>query len=251
MNHFSDSQNIKKIKIGTTSQRPVIFKKNNYLKCFYILNEKNTLCFNDFNFIDFKSKTVLGKEGVESFNSFYNSNNDNSIILWKMINQKRFVYFSPMDKDFNGYSQIVVLKFNQNNDLPLCYIDEKKFTLLFKDGLQAKRLICPLNEDIRNIHPENFDKDFEDYKIEAFYNINNTNMTIIKKSVEISKLNVIDKVIVCLFDADFKGVKNIQLENINGTVSNFQLVLINKKNFLFWIETNEQTTNIRYLSIEF
>jgi hypothetical protein len=251
MSHIDPGNNISKIKIGTTKSPPSIFLDNKSLRCFLIKTGNDALIYENIDLQTFKVKEISGENLIDSFLINYDPSSKNSIAVWKAKNEKKNVYISTMDKNFNGHTSIMELKFNQSVELPKVSINSNYFKMVFKDGQTNKFIVCPLNGDIRDYYAENFDERFKDYRIEEYFSLRNYNILIFKKTEETASKEKNDIIETVFFDTDFKIIKSFLMDDGIGICSNFKYIYLQGKFYLFWLEKSSIGSFIKYTSFSF
>jgi hypothetical protein len=251
MNYFYNVDNISKIEIIDTQASPLVFIDKNLLKIYYLKGENSIFTLNEFDLSTFKSKEFSGYKNTNSFSAYFDPISRNTITLWKQNNENNKIFISSMDKDYNGYSPIIELKFKQNIEIPKSYINDKLFNLAFMDSIHLKYISCPLTHDIRNSYAEKFPEIFNDYKIEEYINYRENNVVVFKKTVDAAQNKKIEKIQIGFFDKDFKYKTSFSIDDISGNVSNFKIQYFHNKTYIFWIDSYDNLNYIRFMVIDF
>ncbi|OHD06599.1 MAG: hypothetical protein A2086_06665 [Spirochaetes bacterium GWD1_27_9] len=248
---FLLTYNKNKIKIGDTEKRPYVFLDGNILKCFFLDKNINSLVYKEINLDTLKTKEIIGEANIDSFFVSYCPQSKNTAIIWQIKNYPKEFFLSSMDKDFNGYNPITLLKFDEKIDMPQININDKNIVLAFLNDYQNKYLFYPFTEDVRNFIPENFSEEFKDYKITKMFYLDNIYVAVLKKTIENINKQKVDEVEIIISDYNLKYSLSLKIPTIEGVTSNFKFIQYKDVLLVFWIEKVNNNNLIKYSTINF
>ena len=249
MNYFSDNGEISKVILGSSNIKPSVYIYDNKMNIYYNDMNEKAVVYKNLDLEKFKFKSTTGMKNVEKFSVYCDEPSGNILSLWKNTNELKNIYISPADKDQNGLSNIIQLKFKQNTPIPFHSIDDRFVYFVFVNDFKNSFLKYPITDDIRNHMSEALPDIFNEYETSCYKRKSGIQTIVFKK--EMIQNNVKrDELLAGFFDDQFHMADNVRIQGIKGTTSNIKCFLEDESTVIFWLEQEGDKSMIRYTKIK-